>query len=280
MDTWSIEDLRADGVTLKGFGWGVSLVGGLSGTPPVVGENIEVAYRRGRKWRQKQYTQVTRQFTMWVDSRDPATGLYPGTYLGRVTQRNSNLRTVYQLLGKRNALIKFDRDIQTPTGLVTVSGYGECASEALNVNFGDNSDEETNFNVDLVFPDPFWYGAQITSPNVTAGGTTVTNPGDDVALDSVVTINASSTLVNPSVRNTTNGSRFTVTTTVAAGDALIIECEYPRVRRVSNNQNLIGAVSHEGARQFLTLNKGPNVLQLASTSGTGGATIQFYPPYY
>ena len=284
--SWSYEDLRADGVSLKNYGFGISLVGGLSGVPPRAGSNASVAYRRGALFRPKVFGQVTKSLTMWVDCRDPDTGLYaPGAnHMARVGQRNENLQQIYRIFGNPKVQINLARDIVLAGGSKeTWTAKCEYAGDALNVNFNDNSDEETNFNIDLLFADPFWYGPLYTGPTITAGGGAfvVANSGDLDAVDLTVTISAvGSTLVNPVLTNSTNGVSFTINTSISSGDSVVVETKYPRVKRTSDSANLIGSVTSSGARQFMTAERGNNNMTLTATSGAGNAVVSFYPPHF
>lgn len=281
--SWSYEDLRADGVSLKNFGFGVSLVGGLSGVPPRVGSNIPISGRRGTQFRKKQFTEINRTLTMWIDSRNPETGLYPPGWRARIGQRNENLQFLSRILGKLKSQIKFERDVILKDGyLDTWFAYGEYVGDALTPNWSDNSDEETNFSIDLLFADPFWYGRLYTSPTMTAGAgnAAIVNSGDLEAIDSTITITASTTLVNPVVTNSTNGISFTLTTTLNAADSIVVDTKYPRVKRTSDNANLIGTLTNVGSRSFMEFDRGTNNVALTATSGTGTAVAAFYPPHF
>lgn len=282
--TWSYEDFRADGISLKNYGFGISLVGGLTGVPPRVGSNIPVAYRRGTKFRPKQFTEIKRSLTMWIDCRDPLTGLYPSDFKSRIGQRNDNISLISRIFGNVKKEIGFERDVIVAGGATqTWTAKGEYVGDALLVNWNDNSDEETNFNVDILFADPFWYEKDLyTGPSVAVGGggVTVQNTGDVSATDMTVTFTATTTLVNPVLTNSTNGVSLTLTTSISAGDSVVVDTKYPRVKRTSDSANLIGTVTNSGSRSFMEVERGSNTLTLAATSGTGNAVLAYYPPHF
>lgn len=220
---------------------------------------------------------------MWIDARDPDTGLYPLSSRARIAQRNKNLLTVCSIFGDVSQQIRFDRDLLLDDGVThTWFGYGEYVGDALQVNWGDNSDEETNFNIDVKFADPLWYGPLVTSATLGANDSpvTITNPGELDAVDSTIVITASTDLVNPTLTNDANDVSFTLTTTIDTGDSVLVDTKYPRIKRTSDQANLIGTVSNVGARSFMVLKPGDNSLQLTASSGTGGAVVTFYPPHY
>jgi phage-related protein len=280
--TWSYEDLRVNNVSLKNFGYGVSLVGGLSGVPPRVGSNAEVSGRRGTLFRAKQFTEVKRTLTMWVDSKVPSTGLEPLTKFERLAQRNQNLQDLYTLFGDPARQATFSRDVLLPGRVETWTALGAYGGDSLYVDFGEDEDEYAKFTIDLLFADPLWYGQTSTSGTITAGAgaVVVDNSGELSSVDPTVTITSSGTMVNPTLTNSTNGVSFTLATTLSSGDSIVVECRYPRVRRTSDSANLIGTVSNSGARSFMQLEPGNNSLALTTTSGPGSAVVSFRPPHY
>lgn len=281
--TWSYEDLRADGISLKNYGYGISLVGGLSGVPPRGGSNASIAYRRSALFRPKVFGPVVKSLIMWVDARDPETGLYPDTHLKRIGQRNENWSAVCRIFGNTKRQINFSRDVVVAGGVKqTWTAKGEYSGDALNASWGDSNDEDTTFNLDLLFADPFWYEPEYTSPTISSGSSaTVANSGDLDAVDLTVTITAGgSGLTNPVITNVTNGVSFQLTTSIPAGDSVVVETKYPRVKRTSDSANLIGTVTSTGAREFLTAERGNNTVSLAVTSGSGSAVVKFFPPHF
>lgn len=282
MSTWSpLQDVTVGGVSVKNYGYGMRLVGGLDSAPAMRGDNLRIAYRRGRLWTPKYRDQAPRTLTMWVDARHPD-GDIPEDYADRLRQRNANVRDVLAMFGDGSGLVTVTRQMLLPTargGDQVWTGYAE-AMNPIAPEWGESSDEEAFFTVELMFPDPTWRGPEETVTVTTAGGPVIaTNNGTLITTDAVVTFTAGgSGMGNPELTNGEVSLRLGVA--IAAGDSVVVDCGSATALRASDDANLIGAVVNSGSRSFMRVTPGSNTWELTSTSGGGEAEITYRPNYY
>lgn len=282
MTSWSpLQDVLVDGMSVKSYGYGMRLIGGLDSTPALRGENRELAYRQGRAWVPKVGDQATRSLTMWVDARNQDS-TYPDTYAGRVRQRNANVRELLALFGNGQALVTVERQMLLPD---SYGGDQTWTAQAESVNgvvpdWSEDSEEEAFFTVDLVFPDPVWRGpAQTVTVDEAGAPLVITNKGTQPVNDAVITFHGGTGgISNPELTRGTAYLRLGVS--IADGDSIVVDCGLATAKRTSDGANLIGAVVHSGSRAFMHIPVGASTYTLAGSSGTGTADITYKPAFY
>jgi hypothetical protein len=134
--------------------------------------------------------------------------------------------------------------------------------------------------VDIFMADPYFYGAPVAVPLAVGAATAVLNAGDDAT--SAVVLDFAGPLSNPTVTNSTLTPDVWVKagTDLAAGDGLTVDVSATSVLRDSDGANLIGSVTHSGARAWLPLGRGSNPVTLSADGGAGSAVLTFQPVYY
>jgi hypothetical protein len=151
----------------------------------------------------------------------------------------------------RGALFALTKRWDEGDGVVAATAHGRLANRLAGDMWGPYGQ---SVSVDVFLPDPFFYGAEITS-----GAGTVDNIGDDAVTRMTIVFSGAGTLTN-----STNGVSVTVaeacTLDVHAGTAL------------ASGVNKIGGVTHAGAQEWMRLERGSNVL-------TGAGTVTFRPAY-
>lgn len=282
MTSWSpLQDVLVDGMSVKNFGYGMRLIGGLDTAPALRGENLRVAYRRGRYRTVKYAEEATRSMAMWLDSRAPD-GTFPEAHDDRIRQRNANVRAILALFGEGDRPVTLTRQMLLPDALggdQVWTGYAE-AKNPIVPEWADTSDEEAFFTVELTFADPTWRGPVYDLTVTTAAASAVyTNPGTLTVNDPVITFTAGGGgLNNPTLTNGLVSLRLGVA--IAAGDSVVVDCGAATAVRSSDDANLIGAVVHDGSRSFMRVTPGANTWELEATSGGGEAEISYRPTYY
>lgn len=282
---WSPEDLRIDGTSLKTWGWGSISQSGLTVLPDRRGDNYTVGYGRGDQWQAKQLSSVQRTLNMWIDCRDPSTGIYPTSPAPYTrlqdrlkAQLNENIQAVMRLFAVEEHQVLVERDVLTSSGVETLIAYAETSGNAP-VVYDPDSITEAAVSIDLVFTDPLWYGPE-TSASVGVGASpTVDNTGDVTARK--MTLRFVGPLTNPDLFNDTNGTsaiRLSLGTSIAGGDWVDVDAGAGTVIRHSDGANLIGTLTNSGAIEWMPLYRGVNTLHLVAASGSGQVVITYRPP--
>jgi hypothetical protein len=106
------------------------------------------------------------------------------------------------------------------------------------------------------------------------------NAGDEGT--TAITLDLAGALSNPKVTNTavTPEVWAKVGTDLASDDGLTLDVLATSVVRDSDAANLIGALTHSGARAWLALKRGTNTVVLTTDAGAGTAVLTYQPVYY
>lgn len=279
------EDWRVDGLSLRTVAIGMETLGGVDGIPSRRGENVANAYVRGRRWTEKTPDQRTFTLVLWTNDVDPDTGDVGGTEQARRAQVNANNQRLLQLFGQYERLLTVERELRLPGGKETRVGYVEAAN-GFGVEFPDDGRRWAGrVAVDLTLPDGHWWGDTELVTNIAggAGTDTITNPGTAPATAAVITLNGP--LTNPQLVNSTYDPEVLVLAGIVLDTDQVLTIDTGQFTAVltdpdDGDSNVIGAITHSGARHWLQLAPGDNEVELTSDAGTGNVAVAFTPPYW
>jgi hypothetical protein len=272
--------------------WNITSFGGSRQSLPLLrGQNYPLAYRAGQMWRPKQPDQRTITLAMWAAGIDQ-TSLAPAADQRLAFNNNlQQLRSLFWVQGNLGSSLGFltRRWFITQngtTGIVAATAQVEIAGDMQPTMSGRT---RADFSVDFLLADPFFYGQRINQQvGANASGTTF-NPGDAATGFGQApgqggvpfTILLRGPLTAPiTLVNSTNGVTVTVTQTITAGHSVVLDVmNYTAF--TDTGASWLGNVQHSGARPWLLIMPGNNVLSLSTGSGgdTGNATISFQPGY-
>lgn len=267
-----------DGVSLQTFAWNIRTLGGTrGGVPSFRGENRETAFRRGAEWRPKVPGQRTLSLAMWVQGSD-ANG-NPPSGRSEKAQYTENLRALQALFWQDEA-----RQVTLTKRWLDTTDVVRSASALVEI--GGTMDPDmagplfSAVMVDLLMADPFFYGAETTATLAVGTPQTVTPGGN--AMTHRVNLEFNGALTNPVLTNTTPNPDVWVKagTTVAAGGKVTLDCDMYTAVRASDSANLIGAITHSGARHWMPLAKGANSLTLTADAGSGTCSVKYRPAFW
>lgn len=273
-----MEDVVADGVSLKSYGHGIQLVGDVDVVPGKTGQNSAAPNRRGARWRPKRAGEVQRVLTMWADGRN-ADGTYPPNGLARRARLNANLRELAALFAKEDAQIDLTRTVLVPSVIApwwaTETWTARCEStRAITFASEDNTVEERRFAVELNFPDPFWYGPAIVTA-LGLGSTPVINPGEATARAMTLTLTGGSGgWTNPMV--TIGGTWLRYTAVLGSGQTLTIDTDAGTA--LLGSTSVLGKIDHAAVADLLALPRGTSDVVLSGGGGDGTGQLTFKPP--
>jgi len=127
-----------------------------------------------------------------------------------------------------------------------------------------------------------WRSATATTATGSVGGnTSLVNDGTAPVADAIITVTATSALVNPTFIITALGVSLKYTGTVANTKALVIDCGAKTVK--NDGANAYSGFSLEAAhtaRNWLPLTVATHTLAVAASSGTGNVSVAFYKRWF
>jgi len=266
VETWAI-----DGVPLLSLASEVHRIDDKL-VPPVRGKDRQYAFRPGAGFRPRVTDSQTLTLGLWLLGQDGPGGRadWEGNYAAAE-------RTLRRLL-RPDAGQEFDitRTWTDDLGTHTATGRG-FAGDVTRARVGRYAGKVT---VDIGMADPFFYGSPVVVPLTKGVPAAVNNPGDEAT--TAVWLDLVGSLANPQVSNTTESPAVWVKvgTAIANGDGVLVDAESDAVTRTSDGANLIGALTHSGARSWFRLGRGASSVTLTADSGTGSGTLSFWPVYY
>ena len=140
----------------------------------------------------------------------------------------------------------------------------------------------SDFSVDLVASDPFWYAASVTihdqNPAISGSSYTVNNPGNAPARVKVQISNSGSSITDDCrLENQTTNETMQYRGTVATGQDLLVNNRMDSQDLSVTNNGVDDIKKFEG--DFITFNPGNNTIVFTGTSGTR-VRLNFRPAYY
>jgi hypothetical protein len=274
-EVWSF-----NGLALSQPFWNIATFGGARyNLPTLRGQNYAVPYRSGQQQRAKYADQRTITLTMWVDGTKSSTGLVVGD--PRLAFNNSwqQLRQALWTRGGGGGSVQGTLQRQWyltqsgVTGLVAASAFAEIAGS---MDPTMNSRLNAVASIDFLLADPHFYGSLVTTA-ITSSGGTVTNPAEGTAGEGFPQPGVSQFTLqltaNTTVTNTTAGVSVTLN---ASGATFPVTLDILKDTATdAGGVNVIGSVTHSGARSWMLLLAGSNTI----TNTAGVATLSFNPPY-
>lgn len=274
-----------DGVSLHQHGWNVETVGGERyDLPRRRGENIRFAYRPGTVHRNKVPESKMVNLAMWMQGSEPngAPASDP------VLQWNDNWdflrRTVWKPNGTQLQLTRRWR-------LSSAEQYGPQALAATALAELTNtvtprmtSRARSMFVFEFLLADPFFYGPLEGQQIRQEVPQVITNWGHDVAAHSFMSVDFVGPLSNPRLINfsTTPAVQVKFNGTIDPGRTVSLNVSQFQAHMTNTSadaSNVIGKISHAGARYWFGLQPGPNHIALEADSGSGQAVLRWRPPY-
>jgi hypothetical protein len=269
-------------VSLQSQWWNISTWGASRfALPTLRGQDYEQPFRAGQQWRSKYPNSRTCTLGMWTAAISQLTGNPDSSGITQKLTFNNNLQQLRALFWQRGALGSLQSQLvrrwyitQAGTPLVVVAkSMAEIAGTMEPTMSGRLG---ASFAVDLLLSDPYFYGAQQVNVLTTAGAT-ITNPAEGVAGEGYPSAVDGFTLAltaSPvTVTNVTAGVSVTYNGPITNSPVTLDILNYTAVDSAANN--VIGNVSHSGARMWMCLVPGANVI----TVSAGTATFTWNPPY-
>lgn len=266
METWAI-----DGVPLLSLASEVQRLDGRI-VPPVRGANRQYAFRPGAGYRPRVTDSQTITLGLWLIGQDG-----PGDrddWQNNYAAAERQLRTL--LRPDHGAEFEITKTWTDDLGTHTATGKG-AAEDIERSRIGRYAGKVT---VDIHMADPFFYGSPIVVPLSLGVPAALNNPGDEATTNAWVDLTGQ--LSNPQLSNTTEDPPvwLKVGTDIAAGDGVLVDTELDAVTRESDGANLIGALTHSGARSWFRIGRGAGSVTLSADAGAGSGTLTFWPVYY
>lgn len=295
----TVEWWDVDGVSLHMYGWSVTTLGGNRiDLPSRRGSNITISGAPGQRWVPKQPDSHIITLSMFLTGMDPATGDQTGDEILRWNDSWDFLQRLFWRVEGRQFVLTRRRLLTingVPTILVT-SGLGEFSAGMVPTMTGRTRAE---FTVDITMASPYFFGQQITVPLNVGIGTPVFNPGHDLAGPSGnMEVILTGPLTNPRITNATASPDVWVLHkgTIAAGVTVTLDVgSFNAVD--SNGVNRTGKIVNSGAKHWMGLLPGANLLTLTNNDvilgvtapvdasiltavgDPGTAAVRFKPPY-
>lgn len=273
---WSIDEHD-----LNTMAFNIETLGGRWRSAPLRGENLRVPNRPGSVWVPKVPDEKVLTLAMWVQGITEA-GVTPSTNVEELARFNANWRKLLQIFSVRSRLMDLTKRWYDTPGAATIKSAVAKVEPAGFMDLEMIGRKAGRFVVELNVPDPYFYGASVTTNITTIGQTTsVENPGDDLASSLVIRFNGP--LTNPTLSNAMSSPATWVkySGTLAANQWVELDvAEF--VAKKHDGSNVIGAITHNGAKRWMELYVGPNNLMLTTDAGgdTGNATVAVKAPYF
>jgi hypothetical protein len=268
-----------NGMPLNQPFWNIATFGGSRfGLPTLRGQDYQVPYRAGQSWRAKYPDERTVTLTMWTDSQMSGNQSYPASDPRRAF--NDNWQALRQAFWTRGVQGSVQGQL-TRNWFLTVGGTPVMVQSTAMAEIAGSMDPTMNgrlsaaFSVDLLLADPYFAGGQVTQA-VTGSGTVV-NPGEGVAGENFASaVNSFTVAISAActVTNSTAGVSFTHNGSGVVSWPVTVDVLRATAADHAGN-NVIGGLSHTGARMFMALLNGSNTILVSA----GTATLAYNPPY-
>lgn len=264
-----------DGTSIQQYAWNVATLGGdRDSVPGWRGQDRVFAYKAGAAVRPMVADSRTLTLLMWVVGMN-ADGTVPAS---QEIAYNENRRMLKRLFWKPGgATFALTKRWNDSAGLHSATAQGRIDGNMSPEMHGPHG---SAFVVDVFLPDPWFYGAEVSTPVPLTTPTVILNDGDDVCTS--LAVDFVGQLTNPKITNQTPNPDvwLKVGSSVALADTVTVVVDAATVKRASDSANLIGAVTHSGARAWMGLQRDGNTLVLSADGGAGSAVVRHRPAYF
>jgi hypothetical protein len=279
MSNTTQEYWEIDGVSLNQFCWNITTFGGSRySVPPKRGDNQKYPNKHGRAFRPKKADSRVITLQMW------AIGIsQDDEYVSdQELQFNDNWQALRTLLFNLDEEMTLTRRWRlTVDGVPTiVEGTAKCEL-ASSLDLSMTGRTRGTFQVDLLLPDPFFYGEEI-SVELEADETVVVNNPGDVAAYEKMDIRFDGELWTPRLINTTRDPAVWVRANTLVQPSTYVDVNVTNFSAFKSfdSSNITGSIQHSGSKPYFVLWPGNNDVTLESTGiSTGSATLNFRPAY-
>lgn len=268
-----------NGTSLNQYCWNITTIGGSRyAVPPRRGENQKYPNRHGRAFRPKKMDSRVITLQMWAIGISP-NDTYPSDQELQFNDNWQALRTLlYDLEDELTLTRRWRLTKDNVPTLVSAEAKCELAS---NLDLSMTGRTRGLFSVDLLLPDPLFYGPEI-SVEVDAGQTIqVENPGDVAAYEKM-SIRFDGELWKPRLVNETKDPEVWVEANTLVQPSTYVDLDVTSfdAYRSYDDAVVTGAIQHRGAKPWFLLWPGENDVTLESSGvSTGSATLNFRPAY-
>lgn len=268
-----------NGTSLNQFCWNITTFGGSRySVPPKRGDNQKYPNRHGRVFRPKKADSRVITLQMWAIGISTDDEYVDDQEL----QFNDNWQALRTLLFNLEETMTLTRRWRlTLNGIPTiVEASAECEL-ASSLDLSMTGRTRGTFQVDLLLPDPFFYGDEIENTIEPGETIEVYNPGDVAAYEDM-SIRFDGELWGPSLRNITRDLEVWVkaNTLVQPSTYLDVDVKAFDAYKSFDNSTITGAIQHAGAKPWFVLWPGINEIKMESSGvSSGSATLKFRPAY-
>ena len=267
METWTI-----DGIPLLSIATDVQRLD-TALAPPLRGDDRQYAFRPGKGFRPRVTDSRSITLGLWLIGQD-GPGTTVADYIDNYDAAERELRRLLRPDGGEE--FEISKTWTDDLGSHTATGRG-IAGSIQRQRAGRHAGRVT---VDVGMADPFFYGDPVVVPLEVGEDTVVTNAGDEAT--AAVVLSFAGPLSNPTLTNSTLTPDVWVKagTDLADGDSLTLDVQATSISRASDSANLIGSLTHSGARPWFALGRGANTVTLSADGGAGTAVLTYQPIYY
>lgn len=268
-----------NGVSLNQFCWNIVSIGGSRyAVPPKRGDNAKFPNRHGRAFRAKKADSRLISLQMWVIGISPEDEYVDDQEL----QFNDNWQQLRTLLYTLDDQITLTRRWRTTVnGVPTIVEASAQCELSSNLDLTMTGRTRGTFSVDLLLPDPFFYGDEITVDLDPEETQEVFNPGD-VSAYAQMSIRFDGELWTPKITNTTKEPNIWVSANTLIQPATYVDLDVTSFSAYRSFDSMIitGAIQHSGAKPWFALWPGQNTITMESSGvSTGTAQLKFRPAY-
>ena len=265
----------ADGESLHTFAHSIESLGGLMKGVGLRGDDTLIPFKPGEVWEPKVPGPQVLNLGMWVRGVDWDHG--SGAYVVTKPLFQANWNRLVRLLWTPDRQINLQKRFYDYLG-TTPTLYTATAKAQFNGGLEPQMMGRTAGRcvVDLKLTDPYFYDDVLGSATLVTGNNTVVVPGNAKTLNIQVTITGARN--NTTIRNNTTGVQFTYPANLLTGASATVNAftfgatETPSGGAAFDSS---AKVVHTGAPQWLNLQPGSNIINVASTSGIGVITMQY-----
>lgn len=278
VEYWDVQWTDGAWYNLHAYAYHVeSIYGARTNVPALRGSNVAVYGKPGQLHQPKIADQRVLTLQGWVSDRDPTDTPYTDDCNG-AQGVNRNWRMIRRLLWRENgAQFPLRRRWWNESGVLVMATA--LAEYSGGLDLSEHVIEAGAWTCDLMLADPYFYGEVGEATLVLDTPQAIMNLGDVPA--SKITLNFQDQLGNPVVTNSTPEPDVWVRvgSNIAVADSVFLDVDKFSAVRDSDDANLIGAITRSGARPWMVLSPGGNVLTLTASSGSGTVDMTYTPAY-